>query len=82
VVLGVLQAACVGAAASGRCAVEVVERVVHVAVERDRTPRHGDWLPLLHELAAQLDDGRIYVRELGELGDALAGVLAAFRRRR
>ena len=29
------------AAASGRCAVEVVQRVVRVPVERERTPRHG-----------------------------------------
>jgi hypothetical protein len=62
--------------------VEVVERVVRVPVERERTPRHGDWLPLLDELAAQLDSGRIYFRELPELGEALSSVLTAFRRRR
>ena len=70
------------AAASGRCAVEVVERVVRVPVERERTPRHGDWLPLLHELATQLDCGRIYFRELPELGEALSSVVTAYRRRR
>jgi hypothetical protein len=70
------------AAASGRCAVEVVERVVHVAVERDRTPRHGEWPLLLQELTAQLGAGRIYARDLPELGDALANVLVAFRGRR
>jgi hypothetical protein len=70
------------AAASGRCAVEVVERVVRVPVERERTPRHGDWPPLLRELAAQLDSGRIYFRELSELGEAMAAVLTAYRRRR
>jgi hypothetical protein len=70
------------AAASGRCAVEVVERVVRVPVERERTPRHGDWPPLLRELAAQLDSGRIYFRELPELGEAMAAVLTAYRRRR
>jgi hypothetical protein len=70
------------AAASGRCAVEVVERVVHVAVERERKPRHREWPPLLHELAAQLVAGRIYARDLPDLGDALANVFAAYRGRR
>lgn len=69
------------AAASGRAAVEVVERVVHMPVERIRSPRHGEWLATLQELAAQLESGRIYARELPELGGALAGVLAAYRSR-
>jgi hypothetical protein len=62
--------------------VEVVERVVRVPVERERTPRHGDWPSLLLELVTQLDSGRIYFRELPELGEALSAVLTAYRRRR
>ena len=70
------------AAASGRSAIEVVERVVHVAVERDRKPRRGDWPALLRDLAAQLDAGTIYARDLPDIGDALAAVLTAYRGRR
>lgn len=69
------------AAASGRCAAEVVERVAHVPVDGERTPRHGDWPPLLREFAAQSGSARIYVRELPELSEALAVVVTAYRRR-
>jgi hypothetical protein len=44
------------AAASGRAAVEVVERLVEVPVVRERTPRPGKWPALLRERTAQLDD--------------------------
>ena len=70
------------AAASGRAAIEVVERIVQVPVERQRVPRHDEWPSVLGELATQLDTGRTYNRELDELGNTLAVVLAAFRRRR
>jgi hypothetical protein len=70
------------AAASGLAAVEVVERVVHLPVDHLRMPRHGEWPEVLRELAAQLDTGRIYSRELPELGEALAAVHVAFLRRR
>jgi hypothetical protein len=70
------------AAASGRCAVEVVERIVQVPVEVRRMPRHDEWSAVLAELVAQLETRRIYDRELAELGDVLAKVLVTFRRRR
>jgi hypothetical protein len=60
--------------------VEVVERVVHVPVERTHTPRHREWPELLRELAALLDSGRIYQRDLPHLGAALSLALAAYER--
>jgi hypothetical protein len=36
---------------------------------------------LLHDLACQLDDGRVYDRDLSDLALALEAVLAAYRRR-
>lgn len=75
------------AAASGRSAVEIVERVVHLpppAVAATpagpTTPTHGEWVPLLRELADQLDAGRIYARDLPDLATALTDVLAAYER--
>jgi hypothetical protein len=69
------------AAASGRAAVQVVERLVEVPVARERTPQREEWPALLRELAAQLDDGRIYARDLPELGSALNDSAAAYNRR-
>jgi hypothetical protein len=67
------------AAISGRWAVEVVERRVEVPVPV--TPARRDWPPLLDELARQVDDARIYDRDLLDLSEALGAVLEAFRRR-
>ncbi len=57
------------AAASGRSAIEVVERRVAVAVPT--SPRHGEWVTHLRELERQLDTGAIYERDLRPLGAAL-----------
>lgn len=74
------------AAASGRSAVEIVERVVQpppsppVATPAEPvTPTRGDWVPL-RELADQLDAGRIYARDLPDLAAALTDVLAGYDR--
>jgi hypothetical protein len=67
------------AAASGRAAVRVVERRVEVAVPL--IPTRHDWPQLLAELARQLDDGRVYDRDLVPLATALNAVLDAYRRR-
>ncbi len=67
------------AAASGRSAVHVVER--WVKVRAPVTPTRRDWVALLSELARQLDDGRIYDRDLATLTAALRTVLAAHSRR-
>lgn len=69
------------AAASGRAAVEIVERLVAVPTPTRSAPAHGEWVDLLHELAAQLDAGRIYDRELVDLAAALRELRAAWTRR-
>lgn len=80
------------AAASGRSATEIVERIVTVEVPVVRTvtehvklppptPRGADWPPLLTELARQLDTGRIYPRDLPALTQTLEAVVAAVNRR-
>lgn len=73
------------AAASGRSAVQVVERRVEIPVEQQTPPpprpRHAEWVGVLTELARQLDTGDIYDRDLPELTGALNQVLDAFGRR-
>jgi hypothetical protein len=64
---------------SGRTAVQVVERRVEIRVPLEPTRR--DWPRLLSELAGQLDDGRVYDRDLSGLGRALEPVLRSYRRR-
>lgn len=44
-------------------------------------PTRRDWGPLLAELARQLEDGRVYERDLAALGAALGTVLEAYHRR-
>jgi hypothetical protein len=67
------------AATSGRGAVELVERRVQVRVPLEPTRR--DWPTLLDRLAGQLNDGRVYDRDLPSLARALEPVLQAYRRR-
>jgi hypothetical protein len=67
------------AAASGRAAVQVIERRVEVPTRQPLTRR--DWARALQELAQQLDDGRIYDRDLSGLSVALDAVLEAYNRR-
>ena len=67
------------AAASGLSAVKLVERRVEVQVPLEPTRR--DWPRLLVELAGQLNDGRVYDRDLPGLARALEPVLATYRRR-
>lgn len=69
----------------GRSAIQVVERIVHlpsvpvpVPVKANSTP--VNWPETLATLAAQLDSGRIYDRDLVALSTALDVVLAAFER--
>jgi hypothetical protein len=68
------------AAASGRSAVQVVERRVEISTPI--APTRRDWGPLLTELARQLEDGRVYDRDLVALAEALNAVLDAYSRRR
>jgi hypothetical protein len=67
------------AAASGLSAVELVERRVEIHVPL--VPTRRDWPRLLAELASQLNDGRVYDRDLPALARALEPVLEAYRRR-
>ena len=43
------------------------------------TPSRREWARLLDELARQVEDGRVYDRDLLELSVALSAVLEAFR---
>lgn len=67
------------AATSGRSAVDVVERRVEIRVPVAPTPR--DWPRLLGELADQLNDGRVYDRDLPGLARHLEPLLEAYWRR-
>ena len=67
------------ATASDQAAVRVVERQVEIRVPLPPTRR--DWPGLLGELAGQLDDGRVYDRDLPGLARALEPVLRVYRRR-
>jgi hypothetical protein len=67
------------AAASGRSAVEVVERYVETPMPIPPT-RH-DWPRLLGEFVTQLDTGRIYNRDLDDLSRALDAVGVSMTRR-
>jgi hypothetical protein len=67
------------AAASGRAAIQVVER--RVEVPTPVVPTRKDWARLLGELVRQLDDGRVYDRDLPGLSVALNAVLGAYNRR-
>ncbi len=67
------------AAGSGLSAVAVMERRVEVRVPL--TPTRRDWPGLLDERAHQLNDGRVYDRDLPGLARALEPVLQAYRRR-
>lgn len=78
------------AAASGRTAIEVIDRVIEVEkpivvverVEVPIAPRSGGWPDLLTALAKQIDTGRIYDRDLQAVAEALGEALGALDRRR
>ena len=67
------------ATTSDRSSVQVVERLVQVRIPL--TPTRRDWANLLEELAGQLNDGRVYDRDLPGLARQLEKVLQAYRRR-
>jgi hypothetical protein len=70
------------AAASGRSAVEIVERVVTVPSQQPPPPpRQLAWVDLLRVLAQQLDGGAVYDRHLSTIAAAAEGVLRAAQRR-
>jgi hypothetical protein len=67
------------AAAAGLAAVRVVER--RVEIPTPIAPKRQDWPRLLGDLARQIEDGRIYDRDLLALSIALNAVHDAFGRR-
>lgn len=77
------------AAASGRCAVQILDRVVHhqappAAPSRPAAPtlpKGPAWAAAVHELSRQLDTGRIYDRDLPDLATAVADLATALQRR-
>jgi hypothetical protein len=72
------------AAASGRSAVEIVERVVTVVAPppaAQPTPRQLAWVDLLRQLAVQVEQGTVYDRHLAAIAAALDDVLRAVHRR-
>jgi hypothetical protein len=77
------------AAASGRAAVQVVDRVVEVdrlvtvvqEVPVTTVPKGAEWPAALTQLATALDSGRVYDRDLPALAQALADVADALDRR-
>jgi hypothetical protein len=77
------------AAASGHAAVRVVDRIVEVdrlvtvvqEVSVATVPQGAAWPAALDQLAAALDTGRVYDRDLPALAQALASVADALDRR-
>ncbi len=77
------------AAASGRAAVQVVDRVVEVdrlvAVVQEEpintVPKGPAWPATLVQLVTQVDSGRVYDRDLPALAEALQDVIDALERR-
>jgi hypothetical protein len=77
------------AAASGRAAVQVVNRVLEVdrlvtvvqEVPVTTIPKGAEWPAALAQLATALETGRVYDRDLSSLAQALADVADALDRR-
>lgn len=77
------------AAASGRAAVQVVDRVVEVdrlvtvfqEVPVTTVPKGAEWAAALAQLVTALDTGRVYNRDLPALAQVLADVSDALDRR-
>jgi hypothetical protein len=70
------------AAASGRSAIEIVERVVTVPTQQPPPlPSQLAWVDLLRVLAQQLDSGAVYDRHLFAIAGAAQDVLRAAQRR-
>lgn len=70
------------AAESGLVAVEFVRETVVKQRGRERQPRGTEWADLLAHLARQVDDGRVYDRDLAAIRTALRVVVESSARRR
>lgn len=71
------------AAASGRSAVDIVERIVLVPAPpaSGPRPRQLDWVDLLRQLTVQVEQGAVYDRHLAAVAAALDDVMRAVHRR-
>lgn len=69
------------AAESGLVAVEVVRETVVKQRGRERQPRGTEWVALLEQLARQLDNGRVYDRDLTAVRTALRLAVESAARR-
>lgn len=73
------------AAASGQAAVDVVERIVTVEktvkVPDKRLPRGREWADQLASLTRQVEDGRLYDRDLRAVAEAAVTLNNALHRR-
>jgi hypothetical protein len=72
------------AAASGRSAVEIVERVVTLPATAPASasrPRQLAWVDLLRQLAVQVEQGTVYDRHLADIATAVDDVMRAVHRR-
>jgi hypothetical protein len=77
------------AAAAGRLAVEVVDRVVEVertvtvvqTVEVSALPKGASWASALLELADQIGAGKVYDRDLPALAASVNAIITALNRR-
>ena len=69
------------AAASGHAAIQVVDRVVQVDRPVATAPQGPAWPGILAQLATQIDNGRVYDRDLPALAQGLAEVADALNRR-
>lgn len=77
------------AAAAGAVAVMVVDRIVEVDkpvtviehVEVPTLPKGADWADALHELARQVDAGKVYDRDLPAIAEGVEQVITALNRR-
>ena len=77
------------AAASGAAAVTIVDRTIELQVpvivveyvQVPTTPKGPGWVPALHELAAQIDTGKVYDRDLTALADGVDALITALNRR-
>jgi hypothetical protein len=61
--------------------VEVVRETVVRLRGRERQPRGAEWAEVLEQLSRQLDDGRVYDRDLDDIRAALLRVNESSERR-
>lgn len=77
------------AATSGLVAVQIVDRTIEIEVpvtviehiEVPTTPKGAGWADALHQLAHQVDTGKVYDRDLPALVEGVDALITALTRR-